>query len=111
MWDPSCLVSYSSEETRSVYHVSTPPTPLLDEAMLLIPSKPGQAKEEQQSDTEDVEEVGIKIKNKNTKTAKRLAKGPDYKTNSSLSPRSLSPLPPSCPVTVSVAGSRLQCNA
>ena len=57
-----------------------PSYPLLDEAMLQSPSKPGQAKEEQQSDIEDVEEVGTIIKNKNTRTSKRIAKGPDCKT-------------------------------
>ena len=30
MWDPACL---ASEETKSVYRLSTPPTPLLNEAM------------------------------------------------------------------------------
>ena len=44
MWDPTCLVSPACEETKSVYRLSTPPTPLLDEPMP-SPQKPSPAKE------------------------------------------------------------------
>ena len=52
MWDPTCLVSPACEETRSVYRLSTPPTPLLDEPMP-SPQKPSPAKERLQTITED----------------------------------------------------------
>ena len=34
MWDPSCLVSPTCEETKSIYYHSDVPTPLLNEAMV-----------------------------------------------------------------------------
>ena len=62
MWDPTCLVSPACEETKSVYRLSTPPTPLLDEPMP-SPQKPSPAKERLQTVTEEVEvtkEVTVK---------------------------------------------------
>ena len=53
MWDPTCLVSPACEETRSVYRLSTPPTPVLDEPMP-SPQKPSPAKERLQTVTEEV---------------------------------------------------------
>ena len=51
MWDPTCLVSPACEETRSIYRLSTPPTPLLDEPMP-SPQKPSPVKERLQTITE-----------------------------------------------------------
>ena len=61
MWDPTCLVSPACEETRSIYRLSTPPTPLLDEPMP-SPQKPSPAKERLQTITEVevVKEVIVK---------------------------------------------------
>ena len=56
MWDPTCLISPACEETNSVYRLSTPPTPLLDEPMP-SPQKPSPAKERLQTVTEEVEVV------------------------------------------------------
>ena len=56
MWDPACLVSPACEETRSIYRLSTPPTPLLDEPMP-SPQKPSPVKERLQTVTEQVEVV------------------------------------------------------
>ena len=52
----TCLVSPACEETKSVYRLSTPPTPLLDEPMP-SPQKPSPAKERLQTVTEEVEVV------------------------------------------------------
>ena len=57
MWDPACLVSPACEETKSIYHLSTPPTPLLDEAMSVSPQKSSPAKERLQTVTEEIEVV------------------------------------------------------
>ena len=57
MWDPTCLISPACEETKSVYPLSTPPTPLLDEAMSVSPQKSSPAKERLQTVTEEVEVV------------------------------------------------------
>ena len=61
MWDPTCLVSPACEETRSVYRLNTPPTPVLDEPMP-SPQKPSPAKERLQTITEVevVKEVIVK---------------------------------------------------
>ena len=52
----TCLVSPACEETKSVYRLSTPPTPLLNEPMP-SPQKPSPAKERLQTVTEEVEVV------------------------------------------------------
>ena len=61
MWDPACLVSPACEETRSIYRLSTPPTPFLNEPMP-SPQKPSPAKERLQTITkvEVVKEVIVK---------------------------------------------------
>ena len=66
MWDPTCLASPACEETRSIYRLSTPPTPVVDEPMP-SPQKPSPAKEWLQTVTEEeVEIVGEVIVNKHT---------------------------------------------
>ena len=59
MWDPTCLVSPACEETKSVYRLSTPPTPLLDEAMSVSPQKSSPTKERLQPVTEEAEVVKV----------------------------------------------------
>ena len=59
MWDPACLASLACEETKSVYRLSTPPTPLLDEAMSVSPQKPSLAKERLLPVTKEIEVVTV----------------------------------------------------
>ena len=74
MWDPTCLVSPACEETRSIYRLSTPPTPLLDEPMP-SPQKPSPAKERLQTVTEEVEvtkEVTVKKETRKVQSRSEL---------------------------------------
>ena len=72
MWDPTCLVSPACEENKSVYRLSTPPTPLLSEAMSISPQKPSLAKEGLQPVTKEIEVVTVKRERRKVQSSSDL---------------------------------------
>ena len=103
MWDPTCLVSSACEETRSVYRLSTPPTPVLDEPMP-SPQKPSPAKEQLQTITEVevVKEVIVKKESRKVQSRSDLL-AQALEQARLTSPALLKSKPPSSPATVTLS--------